>query len=207
MEMTQLQKLGIWVAIAGDLAAVVVLAIAIPSYLANRDAMVKMETTIALLDKRMEDRKADTEKQVQAVEDRRQAVKTPQQAATAIEQSVPGVKIILAQPVETTTANVTNTLPDAPSASISQESLFALNDKLAACEKDGIRLKSCEADKVDLAAQRDAAVTAVKGSFWKRALNCGVRVGIGASAGAFGGKTGAIAGAGMGVGSCFLVKP
>lgn len=206
--MSSLQKVGLWASIAGNALFLVVAAVAIPSYLSNRDSLVKMQTTIELLNQRMSERKADTENKVQAVEDRRQSVKTPQQAVEAIQQSAPGVKIILSNPVQTSTAEVSGQLPDAPSAVIDRDSLFVLNNKLAECEKDGIRLKACEADKRDLASQRDSAVRAVKGSFWKRFMNCGVRVGVGAAAGGLS-KDYRIAGAGaaIGLGSCFVVKP
>jgi hypothetical protein len=206
--MSYLQKITLYAALAGDLAALIVLAFAIPSYLANRDALVKMQTTINLLNKRMEDRKVETDQKVATVEEKRVAVKTPAQAVQSIQEFVPGVKIILADKIPTIPSVIAvdtlpNELPDAPSAVISPESLFALNNRLADCQKDQIKLGACEKDKQDLAEQVDVATRAAKGgTFWRR-LKTGLKVtacagaggGVGSIKGAQGAAVGAAAGA------------
>lgn len=186
-------KFVIWGAAIEALAAIVIAAVAIPSYLANKQAQAELTATVKAQEAVMKQRDQETAALVKQFSDLIASVKTPAQAVQSFPKVVELPKPIYIQPPVTQASNVPGSLPDAPSAAqppsgsavIPPESVVPLFQSLAKCKQDEANLDNCQKDREMYKEQRDQAMTVAKGGgFWRRAWHNSKWFLSGAAAGA-----------------------
>lgn len=165
---------------------IVVLAIVGFEFLQSHDAGIRLQATIdaqkvviQTANKAIADRDSQLAKQLSDYEALRKQKLTPQQIVREIPTYIPNLPKPIEQP-----------LPNAPTAQIPTEDLPALRDYYLKCTECGAKLAVDEQDKKDLQGtivalekERNAAIKAAKGTFWKNTGKTLLKVGIGVGIG------------------------
>ena len=153
------------------------------SWLKAHDAWIRYEALAQQKDAQIAQRDADAKKYQAEIEQLKQQAQTPQQVVKLIPQivKVPAglpEPVVIEHPDKLTEKDVSQ-LPDAPSTLLPDPTVKLLTDQAAddlACKKSWA---ACQQDFADMKQERDAAVTARKGSFLQRAKQIAIGIAIG----------------------------
>jgi len=153
------------------------------SWLKAHDAWVRYQVLAEAKDAQIAQRDAEARKYQQDIENLKKQAQTPQQVVKVIPQivRVPAnlpEPVVIDHPNQLTQEDVSQ-LPDAPSTLLPNQTAKLLTDQAAddlACQKSWA---TCQQNYADMKKERDAAVSARKGSFLQRAKQIAIGIAIG----------------------------
>ncbi|HYN14826.1 MAG TPA: hypothetical protein VES66_03435 [Terriglobales bacterium] len=165
------------------IAALIVAGVTGYSWLKAHDAWIRYEALAQQKDAQIAQRDADARKYRADIEQLKRQAQTPQQVVRLIPQiiKVPAdlpEPVVIEHPNQLTQQDVSR-LPDAPSTLLPDQTAKLLTDQAAddlACQKSWA---TCQQNYADMKKERDAAVSARKGSFLQRAKQIAIGIAIG----------------------------
>ncbi|HXR40270.1 MAG TPA: hypothetical protein VN776_14315 [Terracidiphilus sp.] len=177
---------GYWKEIA-LIAALIIAGVTGYSWLKAHDAWIRYEALAQQKDAQIAQRDAEAKKYQADIEQLKQQAQTPQQVVKLIPQivKVPAglpEPVTIEHPDKLTQKDVTQ-LPDSPSTLLPDQTVKLLADQAAddlACQKSWA---ACQWNYADMKKERDAAVSARKGSFLQRAKQIAIGIAIGGAIG------------------------
>jgi len=177
---------GYWKEIA-LIAALIIAGVTGYSWLKAHDAWIRYEALAQQKDAQIAQRDAEAKKYQADIEQLKQQAQSPQQVVKLIPQivKVPAdlpEPVVIEHPDKLTQQDVSQ-LPDAPSTLLPDPTVKLLVDQAAddlACQKSWA---ACQQNYADLKKERDAAVSARKGSFLQRAKQIAIGIAIGGAIG------------------------
>ncbi len=157
------------------------------SWLKAHDAWIRYEALAQQKDVQIAQRDAEAKQYQADIEQLKKQAQTPQQVVKLIPQivKVPAglpEPVLIEHPNKLTQENVSQ-LPDAPSTLLPDPTVKLLTDQAAdelACQKSWA---ACQQNYADMKKERDAAVSARKGSFLQRAKQIAIGIAIGSAIG------------------------
>jgi len=157
------------------------------SWLKAHDAWIRYEALAQQKDAQIAQRDAEARKYQTDIEQLKKQAQTPQQVVKVIPQivKVPAnlpEPVVIEHPNQLTQQDV-GQLPDAPSTLLPDQTVKLLTDQAAddlACQKSWT---ACRQNYADMKKERDAAVSARKGSFLQQAKQVAIGIAIGGALG------------------------
>jgi len=177
---------GYWKEIA-LIAALIIAGVTGYSWLKAHDAWIRYEALAQQKDAQIAQRDAEAKKYQADIEQLKQQAQSPQQVVKLIPQivKVPAdlpEPVVIEHPDKLTQQDISQ-LPDAPSTLLPDPTVKLLIDQAAddlACQKSWA---ACQQNYADMKKERDAAVSARKGSFLQRAKHIAIGIAIGGAIG------------------------
>jgi len=157
------------------------------SWLKAHDAWIRFEALAQEKDVQIAQRDAEAKRYQADIEQLKKQAQTPQQVVKLIPQIVKlpanlPEPVVIEHPNRLTQQDVSQ-LPDAPSTLLPNQTAKLLTDQAAddlACQKSWA---ACQQNYSDMKKERDAAVSARKGSFLQRARQIAIGIAIGGAIG------------------------